>query len=426
MDFGSAYAQQSTSTITCALSLYGGALILFGTADGLRVASVSQEVPVRVVWTGMPVWDIRVLRCIEDGNKTPRGSVAILCGGHEDPNRPGKPRTKGGEVEVRIWRLGSLASLARWTAEMPMGWKGLDMVPISKKGKGKERSFFSSFSPKKAEKTSDPGIDPNSPAIRLATAWASDFLCLDSTTTGKPADVLDFSLRQRGGKVYIAIATTTHVLLHVGIIVTSGVSFRSTRKFYLPFPPTAIGLLDVLTPTGETSLGIWISFGSGGMGGSGVASVIRNSDSAVLDFKPPSGQGAGKGGGEWSGMQNVWTSGKEVYAFHRGGETMIYPSPLRLPISVPPVIHTTWPRTPLSSLVVPDGNDLLLITTSASGEICTQRARVIGEGYQLNLQDGTAIGEGRILPLAWGYIRDGVYVSIKEMKEWRICAIEKV
>jgi hypothetical protein len=297
------------------------------------------------------------------------------------------------------------------------------------KGKGKERSFFSPFRKASASAAVPAGNVLDDPTIPLAKAWSADWIRLDARTTGKSADVLAFSLRQQGETVYIAIATTTHILLHVGVVVPSGVSFRSTRKFYLPFAPAAIGLLEVFTPNGEPSLGIWISFSTGGMS---MASVIRNSDSAVLDFSPPSGQGTGRGGSTaavgsaWTEMQNVWTNGREVYAFHRGGETIVYPAPLRLPIAVPPIIHTTWPRTPLSSLIVPDGNDLLLITTSKEGEICTQRARANGEAYILDLQDGTQIGEGRLLPLAWGYIRDGVYASVKEMKEWRICAIEKV
>lgn len=366
---------------------------------------------------------MRVLRCVDDGDKTPKGSIAILCGGVEDPARPGRPKPKSGEVEVRIWRLGSLASLARWTSSEGARWKGLDMTPEGKKGKGKEKSILSIFKPKRTNSTPMELKDEKSPDLLLAKAWSADWIKLDPASGGKSADVLSFSLRQQADDVYLAIATTSHILLHVGIVVPSGVSFRSTRKFYLPFAPSAMGLLEVLTPTGDPSLGIWISFATG-MGG--MASVIRNSDSAVLDFKPPSGQG-GKGAEGWAEMQNIWSNGKELYSFSRGYETVVYPSPLQLPVATPPVIHTTWPREPISTLVVPDGDDLMMMTTSCAGEICTQRARVTKEGpYRLDFQDGTQIGEGRILPLAWGYVRDGVYVSIKEISDWRIVAIEKV
>lgn len=471
VDFGSPYARQSTSAVTCALPLYNGSLVIFGSADGLSVLDTSgeAEVPVRRVWTGLAVWDIRVLRCVEDeksgGGKTPRGSVMLLCGGQEDPKTPGQPKRKGGGVEVRVWRLGSLASLARWSAEREPGWKGLEMgppplveskkAPTQAQAQGKGKGLFSAF--KRTTSSDRPGVmspdtavssrgglattvpDPGVPGVQLARAWANDWLGLVGSTTGKPADILGATHRQHRDTMYIAISTTSHILLHVGQVSPSGITFRSTRKFYLPFAPSAIGLLDVSDDArevrgGETSLGIWVSFAGGGGGGGGAASVIRNSDSAVLDFKPPSGQGRGKSKGsvEWTGVQSVRAKGREYYAFARGSETIVYPAPLRLPISEPPVMLTAWPRTPASSLVVPDGEDLVLMTTNEASEIVTQRARPTAAqvaakagGWQLDMQDGAILKGARVLPLAWGYLRDGLYASVKDGEEWRICALEK-
>jgi hypothetical protein len=342
-DFGRQFVPHSNESITCALPLMAGTLILFGTTSGLKVLSTFREAAVRNIWTGLAVWDIRVLRITEEEGKTPKGSVLVLCGGVEDPNSPGKPKVKGGEVEARVWKLGSLASLGRWSATLGDQWEGLDLTPPKKgKGKGKEKSTTPIVSGSRLRGDGSSTRPISQEELDLAKEWTAAHVSLPTSTSTKPADIISVATRTDEPEIFVAIATPSHVLLHIGQSSSSGFSFRMCKVFYLPFAPSRIGLLElgrnVIAPPnrGESRglsmddknqdlprrepgvLGVYVSFGNR-------ACVIRTDNSAVVDFKPPSGRGDMKGGGEWGEMQAFMVGGTEMYLFTRGSETLVYP-----------------------------------------------------------------------------------------------------
>jgi hypothetical protein len=438
-DFGSRFIPHSNDRITCVLPLMAGTLILFGTTTGLKVLSTNRGTTIRNVWTGLPVWDIRVLRITAEEGRTPKGSALVLCGGAEDPNNPGKPKSKGGEVEARVWKLGSLASLGRWAVTLGESWEGLDLTPPPRKtskGKGKEKAPVNGAGARPIAAGTTPGRPISEEELRMAKDWSSAFVSLPTSTSTKPADIISVATRTHEPEIYVAIATPSHVLLHIGQSSASGFSFRACKIFYLPMGPARIGLIElarnaIVPPSRRESrdgldkdrpwpepgiLGIYVSFGSR-------ACVIRSDNSAVVDFQPPSGRGRGRGGGEWGDMQPFRVHDTEMYLFTRGSETLIYPvgrgscaeveplltvqSPLRLPIATPPIVDTVWPEIPSSVLAVPDGSKrddagFTLVSTNPSGEICTQHAVSNGKGsFAMLNQEATIFGHAKMMPIAW-------------------------
>jgi hypothetical protein len=376
-----------------------------------------------------------VLRITAEEGRTPKGSALVLCGGVEDPNNPGKPKSKGGEVEARVWKLGSLASLGRWAATLGENWEGLDLTPPPKKtgkGKGKEKAPVNGAGARSIAAGTSPGRPISEEELRMAKDWSSAFVSLPTSTSAKPADIISVATRTHEPEIYVAIATPSHVLLHIGQSSASGFSFRACKIFYLPMGPARIGLIELarnaIAPLSRREsrdslekdrtwpepgiLGIYVSFGSR-------ACVIRSDNSAVVDFQPPSGRGRGRGSGEWGDMQPFRVHDTEMYLFTRGSETLIYPvsrnrwalltvqSPLRLPIATPPIVDTVWPEIPSSVLAVPDVSKrddagFTLVSTNPSGELCTQRAVSSSGGtFAMLNQEATIFGQAKMMPIAW-------------------------
>ncbi|RXK42250.1 hypothetical protein M231_00609 [Tremella mesenterica] len=404
----------STCPPTCSLTLFDGDLILLGTAEGLK--SLNSQ-GARHVWTGLPVWNIRILSVFftEEG-QTPRGTVAVFCGGD------GK---KGGEV--RVWKLESLVSLGRWSAMQDLSHGGIDLSVSSGKGKGKIRSHGN-------EERRDMGI---------AEAWAGDFVVLSvkdvlCMTTGSSKSMIvtpqvgpfnnndpnhngvngggGFGDRSgvssvrsvgsgvrpngtsgmTGGEIaneitrsneqsdetpiIIAIGTKDLVFLFLGrSSFSSPIQFKTKKSFYLPSSPHHLSLLTLSTPliidheldSEDLSLGIFVSFGS-------KACLIKVVDSTVTDLD------LGKKGKEWGPVRWIGMRDEgEVGVFTRGNESFVFLSPIRIPFSAGgnvPLARAEWHEQPISICVRE--------TESSSQERNEEIERFGMEGNEVGDEDG--------------------------------------
>lgn len=335
IDYGSRFLAHSTSTITSILALPAGP-ILVGTAEGLRLVMPSMEDPPKTVWTGLPVWDMTILKQDAGNGGTPRGSVLVLCGGSED-GQSGRPKR---DAEARVWKLESLASLARWSALQEVDYDGLELGPPKGKGKGVASGFraFSrsvSSSGSTSSSTNRTIRPPN--GYDLALRWSTDYTVLPSGHQ----PVLAMTTNITATEMSIALATPESIVLHSGRITETGsYSFSPAKTFYIPFAPTSVSIVELEIPgsvvsvesDGSSSLFEWdddrseSSLGEGVVGGvlglfitfSGARGcVIRTNDLKIVELK--------KGGrGDWLPMQKVRLPQGEVYTFTRGSSSFIF------------------------------------------------------------------------------------------------------
>ena len=314
-EIGSRFVPHSTATITSLLPLPEG-LVLLGTTEGLRCLSVSDGTS-SPVWTGSPVWDMRLLRSLP-GNK---GSVLVHCGGTEDGSS-GRPKK---DAEARIYKLESLHSLAKWTRAQT-NYGGLELE-VKKKGKGLSLPFSK---PETKRSPSDRAGE------ELARAWAGNYTTLSAT------NVLAVTTQITPNEINLGMATPNSIVVHTGTATPNGqFAFAAPQTFYIPFAPSSIsfiemeimGTLPEVRQDNESSLFEWddaesiMDIGEATVGATlGVfctfpgarGCVIRTGDSGVVELK--------KGGrGEWHPVQKVMSGDVEVYLFTRGSETFIFP-----------------------------------------------------------------------------------------------------
>ncbi|WVQ84090.1 hypothetical protein IAT38_006235 [Cryptococcus sp. DSM 104549] len=315
--YGSPFIPHASAPITCALPLLAGRLVLLGTEAGLRILNTDEEdAPAKGVWWGLPVWEIHILHLAPpNGGSTPRGTVLLLCGGAPDSSHPGRPK-RGSGAHVRLYKLESLVSLARWSALQAKGYAGLDMSSGSGgggggsggggggagglgrmgslsglgsfrgKGKGKGRmgsdewtmvdrwSLNSSTNATSQASTSSPSSSPTPSGEDLPRLWAADHTYLrtpSSTTQGpsssKPSsDCLTTAVFRNQHRIFLAVGTGTQVVVHAGIPPDpdqpgssegDGCRFTGARTLYLPAPPVHLAFLQLpgndLTPDDSSS-----------------------------------------------------------------------------------------------------------------------------------------------------------------------------
>ena len=334
IDYGSQYVPHANSAITCTLALPED-LVLFGTTNGLRVLVERDSGVSKGVWTGLPIWDLKVLKYERGQGNNLKGSVLVLCGGSEDGSNA-RPRK---DSEARVWKLESLFHLAQWAMTLEDS-DAIDLSPKSGKGKGKALPFRgmsfagSSSSSKAPHRTSR---EPK--RSEMAHRWAADFTLLP-TGTG-PSTILAIASHITGTEMSLALATPNSIVLHQGQVTSTGsFAFSPAKIFYIPFSPTAISLIDLeivgsISDTlndASSSLFEWddaaseMSLGEGVVGGtlglfvtfSGARGcVIRTSDSGVVELK--------KGGrGEWMPVIKVKLPTGEVNVFTRGTSSFLF------------------------------------------------------------------------------------------------------
>lgn len=334
IDYGSRFLAHSTATITSTLSLPGG-MILVGTAEGLRLVLSDIDDPPKTVWAGLPVWDMTLLKQDVGNGGTPRGSVLVLCGGTED-GQSGRPKK---DAEARVWKLESLASLARWTARQDVDYDGLELSAPKGKGKGVASGFraFSRGGSGSGSASSSMVVNARQPnGYDLALRWARDYTVLPSGN--RP--VLAMTTHITVTEMSIALATPESIVLHSGRVTeTASYSFSPAKTFYIPFPPTTVSIVELEIPGSlaesiddcSSSLFEWdgdrseYSLGEGVVGGvlglfitfsGGRGCVIRTDDLKIVELK--------KGGrGDWLPVQKVRLPDSEAYTFTRGSSTFI-------------------------------------------------------------------------------------------------------
>ncbi|KAJ3487299.1 hypothetical protein NLJ89_g11728 [Agrocybe chaxingu] len=141
--FGSRFLPHTTSRIRCVLPLLGDRMLLVGHDEGLSVLDMfpqqwtedgdvltkgPDEAHCWPIWRGECVYQMAVLEVEENGTGTPQGVVLAIVG--PSPDSP----TVGKEPEIlrtpRMYNLGSLISLARWTIAQK-GARPLDLHKMS-------------------------------------------------------------------------------------------------------------------------------------------------------------------------------------------------------------------------------------------------------------------------------------------------------
>jgi hypothetical protein len=124
---GSRFIPHLPSPPLCLLPLSSLSLLLIGTATSLWVfdprnvndpSSGLDDGGAREMWKGMGVKDLRIVdSVVEREGGTPRGGVVgLTC--RNDGERDDRAKEGG---EMKVWQLGSLASLARWYAAQEVG-----------------------------------------------------------------------------------------------------------------------------------------------------------------------------------------------------------------------------------------------------------------------------------------------------------------
>ena len=326
VDYGSRFIPHSYAPITSTLAVIDG-FSLLGTSQGLSALADGPNGGVKPIWTGFPVWDMKLLR--HDGsNEAPRGTVLFHCGGIEDGST-GRPKK---DAEARVYKLDALLGLARWASQQD-DYEGLDLG-ASRKGKGKAFSIkgsFNSKTPPKRTSASRQGED-------LAVAWANEYNTLPGDTT----NVMSISTFIKPEEINIAVSTPNSIIVHVGTQTPAGpYTFAPPRPFYIPFTPTTFSFVELeiqgslpesredngsslfewddaesIMDIGEAVVGRTLGLFTTFTGARGC--VIRTADSGVVELK--------KGGrGEWLQLQRVRSGEAEVYLFTRGAETFVFP-----------------------------------------------------------------------------------------------------
>ncbi|KAF8165714.1 hypothetical protein B0H34DRAFT_690245 [Crassisporium funariophilum] len=140
--FGSRFLPHTTSQIRCVLPLLADRVLLIGHDNGLSVLDMfpqewtehggiavkgPDEAQCLPVWLGEGVHQMSILEVEDNGNGTPQGVVLAVVGPSQD-----SPSAFGKDPEqlrtARMYNLGSLVSLARWTIAQK-GTKPVELVP---------------------------------------------------------------------------------------------------------------------------------------------------------------------------------------------------------------------------------------------------------------------------------------------------------
>ncbi|PPQ63136.1 hypothetical protein CVT24_005776 [Panaeolus cyanescens] len=126
--FGSRFLPHTTSQIRCVLPLLSDRLILVGHDDGLSVLDMfpqewsdegeinmkgPNEAYCRQIWKGECVYQMSILEVEDQGVGTPQGVVLAVVGPSSDSGI--SHRDPESIKNARMYNLGSLISLARWT-----------------------------------------------------------------------------------------------------------------------------------------------------------------------------------------------------------------------------------------------------------------------------------------------------------------------
>ncbi|WVF70031.1 hypothetical protein IAT40_004817 [Kwoniella sp. CBS 6097] len=274
IDYGSSFIPHSNASIACALPILGGRLVILGTSTGLRVLNTDDEDnPTRSIWYGLPVWDLKIVDSTssepQEGGPdspshthTPKGTIAVLCGGVEDSSKISKPKRSSGS-ELRLYSLSSLISLARYSALQPKSYAGIGLCPIPAGGKGKDRSKEiewtmidrSSIGSLRSLSLTDPTPAPASSELPLA--WSKDYTLLPCGGSsgggggkgGASSDVQLLTTFSSPARIFVAVGTSTHVVIH-GCYPSpfeeeerGNLRFNASRTFYLPAQPSSISFI---------------------------------------------------------------------------------------------------------------------------------------------------------------------------------------
>ncbi|OCF37536.1 hypothetical protein I316_00661 [Kwoniella heveanensis BCC8398] len=280
IDYGSAFIPHSNSSIACALPILEGRLVILGTSTGLRVLNTDDEDnPTRSIWYGLPVWELRVIDFTpvsqdDAGNSpatsgrergaashTPKGTIAVLCGGVEDSSRISRPKRSSGS-ELRLYSLSSMISLARYSAMQPKSYAGIDLSPVpTGKGKSKSKEIEwtmidrSSIGYLRSLSLLDPSPAPAFSELPLA--WSKAYTLLPSSSgsgggsggKGGASDVQLLATYSSSARIFVAVGTSTHVVIH-GCYPSAfdeeergNLRFNASRTFYLPAQPVSISFI---------------------------------------------------------------------------------------------------------------------------------------------------------------------------------------
>ncbi|KAH9482300.1 hypothetical protein JR316_0004398 [Psilocybe cubensis] len=302
--FGSRFLPHTTSQIRCVLPLMTDKILLIGHDDGLSVLDMfpqewtesgdmttkgPDEAQCRPVWRGESVYQMTILESEDRGTGTPQGVVLAVVGPSQDAVSVGK------DVEAlrtaRMYNLGSLISLARWTiaqkGAQPLNLRYMGITQAPSTPSKKHKAHGSIARNLKALSTGNPPLEPPSsyqtflsptgasgPSLArgpsslsersftnrsvsdqstwdvvddLPLRWATDFVPLASPGSRLVGvSVLGYATwsdenRKGTGGQLLAITTKNNILLYE--TPKGERAYRFVKEFYTPLQPRNIAFI---------------------------------------------------------------------------------------------------------------------------------------------------------------------------------------
>ncbi|KAH8834525.1 hypothetical protein DL96DRAFT_1456391 [Flagelloscypha sp. PMI_526] len=407
--FGSRFLPHSTSQIRCILPIPGTPLILIGSDDGLSVLDMypqewkdgeiidvhgPNEARAKPIWIGQGVFQIDMLEQPNDKNS---GIVLALVGANSTTSSPAM-RT------VRMYNLGSLTSLAKWTVG-PYGSQPLDLSRGPANPRRSEsltvnlRSRLAgalklgkveSISPSSLKPFSIVDTSRNSNALTqeekstwdivdsLPLQWASDFVSLAAHNSRLDrVDIRCYKLWSIDRIQKLAIGTKSAIWLYESPYGER--AFRFIKDYYIPFKPKMIDFFLQSVPSSSNQLCLLVIFENG-------AGWIRLADSAVgkfnLRYNSPITSfskinlpimPSNPFHDDSQNIHDLSPNVQETYIVTQGEVTHILPSPIPSTSSLPTQYKTIrWLQSPTSAMA--------RVVRSTDVQSTTHMLQVVGLG----------------------------------------------
>lgn len=255
-----------------------------------------------------------------EGTRTPEGVLLMLVGAGKETDL-GKP----GVVDLRAYRLGSIASLARWVGVRQEAHPAMVMPGVEMVEKGKEKAREPKHRPKSSISSIRSLLRPSTPARTpspsddgewqvvaedLAHRWASDWVSLSPQRHGVAlkchSDPIDPHRPERGSRTLIALVTKTDIHMYSTTTPDGHPhEFTFVKTYYLPAPPKHVAFVQLdgaprrasvsarhpsyaedeysfafVTRNASSSLALYVSFGT-------KACILRLADALVVELDLP-------------------------------------------------------------------------------------------------------------------------------------------